>query len=53
MQWRGRAARMRELSETMDDPTIRDDLLRAAQDYDQRAVEAERREQEIKARLLG
>jgi hypothetical protein len=51
--WRDRAARMRELSETMDDPIIRENLLLAAQEFDQKAVEADRREQEVKAHLLS
>jgi hypothetical protein len=51
--WRDRAARMRELSETVDDAILREDLLRGAQEYDRLAVEAERREQEVKAHLLG
>ena len=51
--WRDRAARMRELSETVDDATVRDDLLLSAREFDRMAVEAERREQEVKAHLLG
>jgi hypothetical protein len=42
--WRDRAARMRELSETVEDSILREDLLRGAQEYDRLAVEAERRE---------
>ena len=52
-QWRERAARLRELADLMESPTTRENLTRAAQEYEQMAVDAERREQEAKGHLLS